>query len=203
MFYINTQTLEYPVTETFIRMQFPNTSFGIPFTPPGPYAIVHDSLRPELGNTTIERIVEIAPVKTQQGWVRAWAVVSKFSEYTDSEGVLHTVADQETEAIAKKAQEDAERSARQLADKVEQLWQAADKYTSSYISGVAIGLLTIGVMQQKPKALAISEWSSKIWEEYYKRKALVTLDSVDDLDFSSFGSMPYSVQELQAEVGLF
>ncbi len=40
--------------------------------------------------------------------------------------------------------------------KVEALWTAADKYTSGYISGVAIAILDIGVLQQKPKALAVS-----------------------------------------------
>ncbi|EER61568.1 hypothetical protein AcdelDRAFT_0903 [Acidovorax delafieldii 2AN] len=86
--------------------------------------------------------------------------------------------------------------------KIEALWQAADKYTSSYISGVAIGILTIGVMQKKPKALAVSAWSSSVWTEYYVRKALVTSNSADNHDFSSFGPIPYSVPELQAEAGL-
>jgi len=67
---------------------------------------------------------------------------------------------------------------------------------------VAIGILTIGVMQQLPKAMAVSAWSASVWAEYYTRKALVTHDSVDNLDFSSFGPIPYSVPELQAEVGL-
>lgn len=87
-------------------------------------------------------------------------------------------------------------------DKIEALWQAADKYTSSFISGVAIGILTIGVLQQKPKALAVSDWSSRVWAEYYARKSLVTATSNDNHDFSAFGPMPYSVPELQEEVGL-
>lgn len=86
--------------------------------------------------------------------------------------------------------------------KIEALWQSADRYTSSYISGVAIGILAIGVMQQKPKALAVSAWSSSIWTEYYARKATVTADSVDNHDLSIFGPIPHSVPELQAEVGL-
>lgn len=89
-----------------------------------------------------------------------------------------------------------------VGSKLDALWQAADKYTSSYISGVAIGLLTIGVLQQKPKALAVTNWSSTIWDEYYKRKALVTETSEDNLDFSSFGPMPFSVPELREELGL-
>ena len=95
------------------------------------------------------------------------------------------------------AQDDAKVTA-----KIESLWAAADAYTSSYISGVAVGLLTIGVMQGKPKALAVSAWSSAVWDDYYARKALVTVSSVDNLDFSSHGPMPHSVPELREELGL-
>ena len=89
-----------------------------------------------------------------------------------------------------------------IARKVDALWAAADAYTSSYISGVAIGLLTIGVLQGKPMALAVSAWSSQVWDSYYTRKALVTASSVDNLDFSSHGPMPHSVPELRVELGL-
>ena len=100
------------------------------------------------------------------------------------------------------AAEQAERDAATVAAKIERLWAAADAYTSSYISGVAIGLLTVGVLQSLPKALAVSAWSSAVWDDYYARKALVTASSVDDLDFSSHGPMPYSVPELRVEMGL-
>ena len=89
-----------------------------------------------------------------------------------------------------------------IAEKIEQLWQAADKYSTGYISGVAIGILTIGVIQSKPKAIAVTAWSNGLWSEYYARKALITADSVLDLDFSGVGAMPYSVPELQEEIGL-
>lgn len=86
--------------------------------------------------------------------------------------------------------------------KVDALWRAANEYTSGYISGVAVGLLTIGVLQQKPKALAVTAWSSAVWDAYYARKSLVTISSADDHDFSSFGPMPHSVPELREELGL-
>ena len=89
--------------------------------------------------------------------------------------------------------------AKLIADKVSALWSAADKYTSDYISGVAIGILTIGVIQGKPKCLAVTSWSGSIWAEYYARKVLVTASSIDNLDFSIFGPIPHSVPELQAE----
>lgn len=89
-----------------------------------------------------------------------------------------------------------------VAAKIDRLWSAADRYTSGYISGVAIGLLTIGVLQAKPKALAVSAWSSGVWDDYYNRKAAVTVGSEEDLDFSSHGPMPHSVPELRAELGM-
>ena len=92
--------------------------------------------------------------------------------------------------------------AKVVADKTEMLWQAADRYTTGYISGVAIGILTIGVLSGGPKALAVSAWSASIWTEFYRRKSLVTVGSADDHDFSSFGPMPHSVPELQAEAGM-
>ena len=89
-----------------------------------------------------------------------------------------------------------------IAAKQNALWQAADDYTRSHISGVAVGILTIGVMMGKPKCYAVAGWSGAVWAEYYRRKELVTVNSMDDHDFSGFGAMPHSVPELQAEVGM-
>ena len=79
------------------------------------------------------------------------------------------------------------------------LWRSATDYQERYISGAAIGLLTIGVMQQKPKSLVIMGWINAVWALYYSRKPLVTATAVDT-DFSAAGPMPYSVPELQIEV---
>ena len=92
------------------------------------------------------------------------------------------------------------KDAARVAEKIDQLWSAANAYTSGYISGLAVGVLAIGVVQQKPISLAIKAWSKSIWTEYYARKAAVTADSAVNLDFSSFGPMPHSVPELIAEV---
>lgn len=89
-----------------------------------------------------------------------------------------------------------------VAAKIEALWNAANSYESGYISGVGLSILTVGVLQSKPKALAVKAWSKSLWTEYYARKAAITATSVDNHDFSSFGPMPHSVPELQAEVGL-
>lgn len=89
-----------------------------------------------------------------------------------------------------------------IAAKIDFLWSAADRYTASFISGVAVGILAMGVMQRLPKCLAVAAWSGSVWAEYYRRKSLVTADSADDHDFSNFGPMPFSVPDLQAEVGM-
>ncbi len=112
------------------------------------------------------------------------------------------IYDLEPEQIALNQAAKEATDAKLLNDKIEALWAAADEYTSSYISGVAVGILTVGVIQSLPKALAVSAWSSSVWTEYYVRKELVTLTSVDNHDFSAFGSIPHSVPELQAEIGL-
>ncbi len=85
---------------------------------------------------------------------------------------------------------------------INKLWQAADAYVTNFISGLAIGVLTIGVIQNKPKALAVRAWSAEVWGEYYIRKAAITATSTLDTDFSTFGPIPYSVRELQSELGM-
>lgn len=89
-----------------------------------------------------------------------------------------------------------------LSAKEDALWQAANAYTYSYISGLAVGLLAIGVIQGKPKALAIAAWSASVWAAYRTRKQLITETSVDDHDFTSFGPIPYPVTELELELGI-
>lgn len=86
------------------------------------------------------------------------------------------------------------------------LWQACTDYEQRYISGSAIGTLSIGVIQGLPKSVEIKAWISNLWmNHYYPRKATITGDaplSKEDLDFTLVGPMPYSVPELVEEVGV-
>lgn len=132
-----------------------------------------------------QAVSELPPTEIEGVWTQQWAVIDLSVEQTALNQAAKDLADAQT-----------------IANKIEALWAAADRYVTGYISGVAIGILTIGVIQSKPKAIAVTGWSSSIWAEYYARKALVTIDSVDNLDYSTFGAMPYSVPELQAEIGL-
>lgn len=93
-----------------------------------------------------------------------------------------------------------------LAQNEAALWRAATAYEQSYISGSALGTLTTGVLQNKPKSIAIKQWIMNLWmNHYYPRKVMITGDApitADQLDFTLVGPMPYSVPELVAEVGM-
>lgn len=84
---------------------------------------------------------------------------------------------------------------------IHDLWESATSYQEAQISGAAIGLLTIGVIQSKPKCFAVMMWVQSVWGTYYTRKAIMThVYSESDYDFSSCGTMPYTVPEIQVEV---
>lgn len=100
MAYINTQTLAYPVYESQIRAEYPNTSFPKPFVAPEPYAPVLNSPQPTY-NQVLQIVREITPVKDGANWMQQWEIADKYQDYTDDEGVFHSKAEQEAEAIAK------------------------------------------------------------------------------------------------------
>lgn len=100
MAYINNLTNEYPISEQDIRNLFPNTSFPTIFEAPEEYANVFLSPQPEFDINT-QMIVEDTPkLSKKKIWEQSWKVVSRFQEYTDSEGVTHTVKEQEDAVIA-------------------------------------------------------------------------------------------------------
>lgn len=81
--------------------------------------------------------------------------------------------------------------------RIASLWQAAHDYEYAQVSGSAIGLLAIGVMQGLPKCVAVQNWIKGIWTLYYARKAGTSTDT----DFSAAGSCPHTVPELMTELG--
>ena len=85
---------------------------------------------------------------------------------------------------------------------VAELWQVAHDYEYEQISGSAIGLLAIGVLQGLPKSTAIAGWIKAIWSLYYYRKALALSGTPPDLDWSSCGAIPFTVPELMQEIGM-
>lgn len=183
--YINTITNQYPVTEQEIKNLYPNTSFSAVFVAPDNWKYVFAVPKPAY-NAISQTVVEVTPALSSKGnYEQVWKIVDLSAEQTAANQLEAT-----------------KQTSDKIANKIDLLWKAANSYTSAYISGVAIGILTLGVLQQKPKALAVSAWSSSVWDMYYARKALVTANSIDDLDFSSAGAMPFTVPELKAEIGL-
>lgn len=80
--------------------------------------------------------------------------------------------------------------------RISSLWRAAYMYEYAAISGTVIGLITMGVMMGKPKAIAVQAWITGIWTEYYSRKA----SGSTDFEFTSVGPIPHTVPELAAEL---
>lgn len=112
MAYINTDTMQYPISELDIRIENPLTSFGVLFIPPEKYVWVFPSPQPEY-NRVISYPIEGTPTVGMGGYYQKWEIISKFTEYTDGNGVVITVSEQETVAIAADAIIQAEEQAKQ------------------------------------------------------------------------------------------
>jgi hypothetical protein len=71
--YINTQTQQYPVSESQIRAEHSNTSFPKPFVAPAPYAWVFPVPAPTYDNLN-QCFREVAPVQVNDKWQQSWEV---------------------------------------------------------------------------------------------------------------------------------
>ena len=79
---INTETLEWPIYEGEYRLQFPNTSFPIDFTPDLPHEWVYESIPPVI-DRSIQGLREIAPTKVEGEWTRTWEAYDLTQEELD------------------------------------------------------------------------------------------------------------------------
>jgi hypothetical protein len=121
------------------------------------------------------QVIEEGPVVLIDGdWHKSWNIVDKTAESLAAEA-----ASRETIRIAS-------------------LWQAAHDKEYEAISGSAIGLIAMGVLQGKPKCAAVQNWIKALWSEYYARKA----SGSDNLDFSIAGECPHTVPELMSELNI-
>ncbi len=108
--YINTNTLEYNITEDEIKSLFPNTSFPESFTPPSGYQLVFPTPQPSINRFQIAR--EIQPLLTDKGFYeQQWEVVDKFQDLTTKsnlESIELANYKQELKQIVVKKREDNE-----------------------------------------------------------------------------------------------
>jgi len=83
------------------------------------------------------------------------------------------------------------------------LLNAHNSYIEQFVSGVGIGLLTIGIIQSKPTALAFSGWLAQVANDLKSRQDAVVADGQEiNIDFSNNGAPPNTIWEVRAEVGL-
>lgn len=74
MSYINTETMQYPVSEQDIRNEYPNTSFPVPFVAPEQFAPVLNSPTPTYDPIT-QGYREVTPTEDTLGnWMRTYEV---------------------------------------------------------------------------------------------------------------------------------
>lgn len=134
---------------------------------------LEETLAPE-HNVLIEYVSRDGAEQVDGVWKYKWQVIAR-----DAGQITALAAEAESQRVAS-------------------LWQAAHEYEYAQVSGSAIGLLAIGVLQSLPKCLAVQGWIKAIWTEYYTRKATGSTDA----DFSVAGGCPHSVPELMVELGL-
>ena len=74
MSYINTKTLQYPLSETDVKNLFPNVAFPAQFVPPDEFKVVFPTPQPAHDAST-KAVREIKPAKTSKGtWEQRWEV---------------------------------------------------------------------------------------------------------------------------------
>lgn len=180
----NKQTGEYPVSRDRIKRENQSIIHPVNFTEASGYDFVIASPQPDY-NPETQYVEESPPVLINARWTQKWTIIARSEEDIATRRAEKVISDNTI-----------------ISTKIESLWSSTDQYIYKYISGVAIGLLTLGVLNSKPKAIAVQSWVNSIWTEYYTRKASITADSEVNLDFSTFGPIPYTVPELKDELGL-
>ena len=90
-----------------------------------------------------------------------------------------------------------------LEKKTEKLWQSANTYQESRISGAGYLLITLGILRDLPKCVAVKKWILSVLTLYYDRERQIINDPgiKIDTDFSSIGDIPYTIEEIVKEVG--
>jgi hypothetical protein len=97
--YINTDTNEYSITVKQIKALYPNVSFPAVFVPPSNFKLVFDTPKP-IHDTVTRQAIQTPPVLTSKGhYEQSWEIVPKFVEYTDDEGTVRTVVEQEASVV--------------------------------------------------------------------------------------------------------
>jgi len=81
--YLELATLRYPVSQSQIRAENPQTSYPASFPVPDGYALVFPAPAPTVPNPIIQIAREVTPVVSSKGnYEQTWEIVDIFSDYT-------------------------------------------------------------------------------------------------------------------------
>lgn len=119
-------------------------------------------------------------------------MISQYHDYGDGKGPIWVGTSEEEQAYLEY----------RVGENIEMLWQAAHDYEYTSINGAALSMVLLGVIQNKPKCLAVQNWIQSIWNLYYSRKATITKGVTPECDFSVCGTIPHSIPELMEELNL-
>ena len=149
-------------------------------------------------NIITEKLVDLPPVKNANG---QWEIPTTVE--TLDPGTICNNARRNLFAITPEITEVLEQSGLSInlaaeleVKRVKFLWEEASGFEAKYLTATVVGLVTRGVIQGKPKCVAVQAWVDALWTEYYSR----TASGSENLDFSSMGAPPYTVPELVAEL---
>lgn len=87
-YYIRTTDNFYPCTENSIRVENPNTSFPVPFSPPPFYSVVFPSPQPQY-NPVTEVVLEIEPkLSTKGNYEQQFEVKPKYKTQEETQAAI-------------------------------------------------------------------------------------------------------------------
>lgn len=91
-----------------------------------------------------------------------------------------------------------------LNNAMKNLHESYDNYLSIRLNSSGSALVTIGILQGKPKCLLVKDWVKALYIDYYTRNLTLQANpaSTPNLDFSNNGELPVTIPELMAEVGI-
>lgn len=97
----NQISLSQAQCEALLKSENPLTSYATPLDPTAHGFVIYFSSPQPDHNPITQTFRETTPVLTEKGrYEQAWEIVPRFTEYTDEQGVTHTVIEQESAAIA-------------------------------------------------------------------------------------------------------
>jgi hypothetical protein len=91
---------------------------------------------------------------------------------------------------------DSERLLVEKKEKIDKLWRYCTDYETSFVSGSAPAGLALKTLQGDVRALAVQQWVTALWADYYVRRQSIMDGNEVSYDFSNNGPIPYDVKDI-------